>query len=153
MTLAGVALLVSSCASNIEKRPWFDTQGRLHEGTVRVDESLLCKSPLPRPPPPESGGKGCPECAKDIQSFVRAHYRTFRVCYEEALARDAKAQGRVTTRFTIELSGEVRGGCIDEASLRDGELVECVLEGFRDLRFPPPRERTTVEYPIMFSPG
>ncbi len=89
-----------------------------------------------------------------IQSIVRSNYDAFRRCYESALARDPKMEGRLDVRFEITAEGKVMRARIAENTLPDCDAARCVRDNFRSLLFPKPQGGiVTVTYPIMFSPA
>ena len=89
-----------------------------------------------------------------IQSVVRSNFGRFRTCYETALKMDAKLQGNVTVSFHINPDGSVGNAKDDGSTLPDVNAVQCVVEGFGRLAFPPPQGGyVTVVYPIEFGPG
>jgi hypothetical protein len=91
---------------------------------------------------------------KVIQEAVRAHYTTFRKCYEEGLGRNAELKGRVSARFVIGRDGAVSNVSNGGSDLPDPAVVSCVLQAFYDIRFPPPDGGiVTVVYPIILEPG
>jgi hypothetical protein len=60
----------------------------------------------------------------------------------------------VSTRFVIERDGKVRWSALTSTTLRDLEVVKCVVAAFRQLHFPPPDGGiVTVFYPVSLSPG
>lgn len=106
-------------------------------------------------PPPEKKPKFGHLEAEVIQSSIRAEYPRFRACYEDALRRDPNIEGRVSVSFIIQLSGEVSDAHAVCPTLADHQAIDCVVEQFRKIKFPPPEGGgvVTVFYPIMFSPG
>ena len=83
---------------------------------------------------------------------MRSRYGEFRLCYEDALWRNREAAGRVQMRFIIANSGHVEDACVEEPTLADGEMLECLQAELLALNFGT-GSRTTVVYPIMFLPG
>jgi TonB family protein len=89
-----------------------------------------------------------------IQDVVRAKFRRFQSCYEDGLARNRKLEGRVSVRFIIDESGAVRHVTNASSDLPDDDVIQCVLQAFRTLRFAPPVGGTvSVVYPIFLAPG
>lgn len=88
-----------------------------------------------------------------IQRIVRQSFGRFRVCYESALRRDPRLEGRVAVRFTINPAGEVSVASDGGSDLRDAGVVACVVRGFASLTFPPFSDGiVTVVYPLAFAP-
>jgi hypothetical protein len=85
-----------------------------------------------------------------IRQIVRASYGAFRECYERGLMMNPKLQGRVNVRFVIQQDGSVDQIANEGADLASEDVIDCVLHGFRALRFPAPRGGiVTVQYPIL----
>lgn len=92
--------------------------------------------------------------AAEIQRTVRENYGTFRACYEAGLKRDPSLTGRVVTEFVIDRKGGVSSVKLRESTLPDPVATDCIVEHFRELRFPAPDGGiVTVVYPIQFAPG
>jgi hypothetical protein len=106
-------------------------------------------------PAPENAGEVSGRLEpKVIQDAVRAHYDTFRKCYEQGLGRNANLQGRVSARFVIGRDGSVTNVSNGGSDLPDDAVVSCVLRSFYLIRFPPPDGGiVTVVYPVMLEPG
>lgn len=91
-----------------------------------------------------------------IQRRVRESYGGMRQCYERGLAKNPKLQGKVTVRFVIGRSGACEGTAADkeETTLPSAEVVSCVVDHFKTIKFPEPEGGiVTVVYPINFTPG
>jgi hypothetical protein len=85
-----------------------------------------------------------------IRQIVRASYGAFRECYKRGLTMNPKLEGRVTVRFVIQQDGSVDQIANGGADLPSEDVINCVLHGFRALRFPAPRGGiVTVQYPIL----
>lgn len=98
-----------------------------------------------------------------IQEGVRAVIGDIQACYEDALERTPRLEGRLIARF--EIIGEPdAGGVIDHAEIDDAtdpalraeaELTGCIIESIYTIELPRPENggRVTVEYPFYLSPG
>jgi hypothetical protein len=132
---------------------------RLRRDSVSDADSAEVVARLARPDVPSTcGDPGAridgrlPPAA--IQQIVRSHYGAFRSCYESALAKDPRMEGRLTVRFVIDAEGRVTNPGIPENSLPDCDAVRCVRDHFRPLTFPKPEGGiVTVLYPIRFAPN
>ena len=90
---------------------------------------------------------------EEIQADVRASFGRFRVCYEDLLTRTPGAAGTSNVGFAIQPDGRVAEIAIDPGStLREPAFDACMSAGFAALRFPGAGVRTTVKYPVSFSP-
>lgn len=89
-----------------------------------------------------------------IQAIVRRNFAYFRSCYEHGLQRDPNLAGQISTKFVIGLDGHVEHSELEASDLPDPEVVQCLVEGFTRVVFPPPKcdGRVTVVYPIQFNP-
>jgi hypothetical protein len=96
-----------------------------------------------------------------IQERVRDDFFPMgKQCYEELLARDPKAGGKIVVNMTI-VGDEKVGGVVDEATiddktttLKDEKLATCFRESMMSMAFrPPPHGGTvTVVYPFTLLP-
>ena len=81
-------------------------------------------------------------------------------CYEDLLSKHPDAGGTANMEFTI-VADEKLGGVVEDTKLGDGSsLVDpafstCLLESLSTVSFPAPAKggKTTVHYPLTFSPG
>lgn len=96
-----------------------------------------------------------------IRNVMREQYfPVARDCYEELLARQPTAGGRVTLEFAIVGDGDA--GVVDRVELRDDttiddpEFVLCMRESMYTAVFEPPppgTSETTVVYPVVLAPN
>lgn len=88
----------------------------------------------------------------------------FRGCYEQALARKRDLSGRILLRIEVLYDGEVTKAAVDQSSMEDELLTQCIDEQLVDLRLEPllwPEDdgkkdwehTAAVIYPLLFSPG
>ncbi|HTV25044.1 MAG TPA: AgmX/PglI C-terminal domain-containing protein [Polyangiaceae bacterium] len=89
-----------------------------------------------------------------IRQVVRGSYGFFLACFEGGLSRHPKLAGQANLRFSIERDGSVDDVVDIGGDFPDEEVTQCVMQGFRSLRFPAPSGgRMTVQYPIVLRPG
>jgi hypothetical protein len=111
-------------------------------------------------------GKGLPRVKLDgdhtelggmrdlVRRVIKRQQRQVRACYEQALARDPEARGKVTIKFAIDLKGDVSQATITEDTLSDPEVGRCVQGVIRSLKFPTPTGGPIIiNYPFVFQPG
>jgi hypothetical protein len=100
-------------------------------------------------------GKPAGRIAPDaIQAIVRANMARMRSCYEQRLLPCPNLQARVAIEIVIDLEGRVTSAVDARSDLPDRQVVQCVADEFKKLRFPKPQGGIlTVVYPIIFSPG
>jgi hypothetical protein len=91
----------------------------------------------------------------EIQGVIRARYfPSARSCYEDLTRRQPAAQGKVTLRFVITVAGALTELELDtEGSLDDAAFLGCMTGAADAVAFPPSGEKTTVRYPIVFTPN
>jgi serine/threonine-protein kinase len=130
------------------------------KGLIPEGDEGACGCPPAGVEDPSKRPAGCPPSTlpplakEDIQKVVREHFGAMRGCYEAALRRSPKAEGKVAIAFEIDPAGEIFFARVNEGTLPDATAQKCVLELFRGLRFPPPSGGSaTVVYPIAFTPG
>lgn len=86
-----------------------------------------------------------------VRREVRAHNREFRACYERALVKDPKLEGRVVAEFVIGRTGAV----IESTASGLPGVDACVAKVISKIRFPPaPKSKGTIKvsYPFVFQP-
>lgn len=89
-----------------------------------------------------------------VQRVVRLNHGRFRGCYERALGKRPKLEGRVVVKFEIDRSGIVASARDDGSEIGSPELLDCVVHEFLKLEFPHPLdEKVLVRYPLVFSRG
>jgi hypothetical protein len=93
--------------------------------------------------------------AAEIQTVVRGAFKSYRGCYEALLQRSPGAAGKVTLHFAVLGDGSVDGVTADASqSLTDATFDACMISTTGALAFPATGAgRTTVAYPVDFSPG
>ena len=93
--------------------------------------------------------------AEVLQAKVRARYKDFRACYEMALTKHGRTEGKVAFGLRIAPDGRVFSVCINESPFTDGAARACMLDVWKKMRFPTPSGSggVTVVYPLTFSPG
>jgi len=90
-----------------------------------------------------------------IRRIVRAHLPEVRYCYNQALARDPQAKGRVAVQFMIGGAGQVTSAAAIDSEVRDPALPACVAQAVRRWKFPRAEGSgsTVVTYPFVFAPA
>ncbi len=90
-----------------------------------------------------------------IRRIVRAHINEVRYCYNQALARDPNAKGRVAVQFTIGGTGKVPSAVVQESTMKDAGVGNCIAQAVRRWTFPKPEGggSVIVTYPFVLEPG
>jgi hypothetical protein len=116
---------------------------------------------LPKEPPPDPLGDAGSIEPQYIQEHVRNEFFGLASgCYDGAAPRLSNPRGQVVFWFTI-VGDEKVGGIVesvdvlDESTLRDPEMIECMRQSMLSVTFPPPKGGgfVTVKYPFTFAPG
>lgn len=88
-----------------------------------------------------------------IQRILRGHFGVFRKCYETALQKNAKLEGRVTVKLVIGKDGKVSSAADGGSDIGDGKLIACIVDDVGKATFPQPEGGiVTVVYPVVFQP-
>ncbi len=93
---------------------------------------------------------------KDIvRRIIRAHINEVRHCYNQALAKNPNASGRVTVDFVINGKGDVKVANVAESTLKDSSVGVCIEKAVRRWKFPKVGggHDVMVSYPFVMSPG
>lgn len=87
-----------------------------------------------------------------VRRVIGGYRGRIRTCYEQALMRKPKLQGRVVIKWTISPTGPVRVADRQSSTIGDGTLEACVLEIVRAMSFPAAanKQPTVVIYPFAF---
>jgi len=90
-----------------------------------------------------------------IRRIVRAHINEVRHCYSQGLANDPALEGRVSVQFTINPTGKVPVAVVQESTLSDAQVANCIAAAVKRWTFPKPKDEgnAIVTYPFVLSPG
>lgn len=90
-----------------------------------------------------------------IRRIVRARINEVRSCYNAGLTKDPNLQGRVSVNFVITGTGKVGSSVVQESTLKDSSVANCVAKAVKRWQFPKPRGggNVIVTYPFNLSPG
>ena len=83
-----------------------------------------------------------------IRRAIRAQMGRFRACYENALLKDPKLEGKVVSKFTIDAKGAVVEVTTDGMPAIDG----CISDVIKTIKFPAYGSVMVVNYPFAFAP-
>ncbi|HEY8211963.1 MAG TPA: AgmX/PglI C-terminal domain-containing protein [Myxococcaceae bacterium] len=77
---------------------------------------------------------------------------SLRLCYEGELSANPKLEGKLRVYFEIGPSGAVQGQKLEESTLRNGKVEQCVLQTLAKVEFPrpPDGEAVPISYPLVF---
>jgi TonB family protein len=90
-----------------------------------------------------------------IRRIVRRHINEVKYCYDQALVRQPKLDGRMVVRFTIAGTGHVLASFVQSTTLGSPAVEMCVANAVKRWEFPAPRQGglAIVSYPFTFSPA
>jgi len=90
-----------------------------------------------------------------IRRIVRAHINEVRYCYNQGLVRDPNLKGRVAVQFTIGPTGKVPVAVVQESSVKDRNVAQCIAKAVKRWSFPKPQGggNVVVTYPFVLEPG
>lgn len=90
-----------------------------------------------------------------IRRIVRAHINEVRYCYNKGLVKDPKLAGRVSIDFAIGATGKVTSSSVDNNTLADANVGQCIAKAVKRWKFPKPTDggTVTVTYPFVLEPG
>jgi TonB family protein len=140
VTIASLALL-SACASS---KPSTTTASVTPSATPPRD---------PEPTVLSTTGTGM-NSAMDRQvigSVIRGHLHEVRGCYEKELAYKPQLGGVVTTHFTIAHTGEVISANVQDSTVNDPALEQCITQMVRGWAFPAQPQMGTVQVSYPFA--
>ena len=92
---------------------------------------------------------------EEIRRVVRSHINEVKRCYEQGLTRRPDLEGRVVVKFTIGNTGTVLSATIQETTLSDRPVEQCIVGAALRWVFPKPTGEGTVviSYPFLLKPG
>ena len=85
----------------------------------------------------------------EIESMIRARGSQIRGCYERRLKRDPTLAGTVSLRLKVGDAGQVRQVSVEESTLDDPMVAECLRKEALGWSFKQGRNATVV-YPFVF---
>ena len=93
-----------------------------------------------------------PTDREKIRAVVRQHMSEIKDCYEKALSKNPKLEGKIVVQWTIIPSGAVSEVHVKSSSLNSSAVEACSLSKIKNWRFPspPPKSAAVVSYPFTF---
>jgi TonB family protein len=88
----------------------------------------------------------------EVGRVIHAHLSEVRYCYESAMIRSPDIEGKLVVDFTINPSGVVSTTAVNQTTLPDPRLDDCILRRLATWKFPLPRGGVNVDvtYPFIF---
>jgi len=89
-----------------------------------------------------------------IERIVHQNFGRYRFCYEDGLRSNRNLAGTISLHFTIDADGTVGSApTAGTPHFADRRVVECVLNGVRNLAFPQPQTGVVnVVFDLVFTP-
>jgi hypothetical protein len=90
-----------------------------------------------------------------IRRIVRRHLNEVKYCYDQALVKQPKLDGRLVAQFTIAGNGQVIASLKSSSTLGSPAVEMCVVNAIKRWEFPAPTGGglAIVTYPFTFSPA
>ena len=85
----------------------------------------------------------------EIVKAVKSNSLELHACYEEAIARDPKLEGKVVVEFTVE-KGKITDATVVQTTLDDVKTEACILTTMKTWAFPLVKGTVSVTYPFVF---
>jgi hypothetical protein len=90
----------------------------------------------------------------EIRNGVKAKFGGMRACYEDLLKTTPHATGSLKLHFEVRPDGRVESpSATMDGALEDAAFRTCALGVARTFIFAAPGAKTSVTYPVMFTPG
>lgn len=88
----------------------------------------------------------------EVGKVIHQHLSEVRYCYESAMVRNPDVEGKLVVEFTINPTGTVKSSAVQDSSLPDPRLDDCILRRLVKWQFPKPKGgvQVAVTYPFIF---
>lgn len=87
---------------------------------------------------------------EQVRRVVHRNLNQVRFCYEQGLQQRPDLEGRVAVRFIISGSGAVQTSLVQDTTLHNSNVEQCVSGAVQRWSFPQTGELTIVTYPFSF---
>jgi TonB family protein len=86
-----------------------------------------------------------------IRRVIRSHLKEVKYCYETELVKKPDLYGRLTVQFTITPTGAVSSSAIEQSTVGNRNVEQCVAAAVRRWTFPQPEDGgvVLVNYPFV----
>lgn len=87
-----------------------------------------------------------------IRRVIKENLSQIRYCYERELAKSPGLYGKVQVKFIIAATGLVSNSQIDDSTMKNANVEQCIAQKVRGWRFPKPKGGgiVIVTYPFIF---
>ncbi len=88
----------------------------------------------------------------EVGEVIHRHLSEVRYCYESAMIRTPDIEGKLMVAFVIGSGGAVRTADVQQSTLPDPRLDDCIIRRLMTWKFPQPRGGVDVKvsYPFLF---
>ena len=88
----------------------------------------------------------------EVGEVIHKHLSEVRYCYESAMIRTPDIEGKLMAAFTIGGNGVVKTADVQQSTLPDPRLDDCIIRRLMTWKFPNPRGgvEVKVSYPFLF---
>lgn len=76
--------------------------------------------------------------AGEVNGFINARFAQVKACYERRLKHDPMLEGKLDLNIAISVHGEVKSVGVNRDTLRDSQMLECVVQTIKKWSFPKP---------------
>ncbi|MCA9561580.1 MAG: TonB family protein, partial [Myxococcales bacterium] len=90
-----------------------------------------------------------------IRRVIRRHRNEYKYCYEKQLNVKRDLNGKIIVKFTISGNGSVIAANVEESTMNDSAVENCLVGKIRRWVFPAPKGGgiVVVKYPFIFKPS
>ena len=90
-----------------------------------------------------------------IRRIIRRHMNEVKFCYEQELMKKPDLYGRVMIQFTIAASGPVVASVVQNSTMSNPSVEQCIAQAVRRWEFPKPQGGgiVIVSYPFVLKPA
>lgn len=90
-----------------------------------------------------------------IRRVIRRHQNEYRYCYEKELNVKRDLNGKIKVKFTIAGNGSVIAAAIEESTMGNSNVEQCLIGKIKRWVFPAPKGGgiVVVTYPFLFKPS
>ena len=90
-----------------------------------------------------------------IRRIIRRHINEVKYCYEQELTKKPDLGGRIMVQFTIAASGQVIASVLQNSTMGNARVENCIVQAVRRWEFPKPLGGgiVIVSYPFVLTPA
>jgi|GEM_PF-6529845 len=89
----------------------------------------------------------------DVEPVVQSYFSKIRYCYEKELQKKPQLQGKIVIHFIINPQGHAEQSLIQESSVQDDRVHQCLIQLFNQMVFEKPLKQSNVDvlFPFVFT--